>query len=109
MSPAGVRDRLEIAVRGKTHVGADGRPHEALRDVAFALEAGQVGAILGPSGCGKTSLLRIIAGLDARFEGNLTLPASGRPALVFQEPRLLPWRNVEDNIRLAAPDAGEVE
>ena len=109
MSPAGTRVPIEVAVRGKTYVGADGRPHEALRGVSFALAAGQVGALIGPSGCGKTTLLRIVAGLDGRFDGTLALPASGHPALVFQEPRLLPWRNVWDNVCLAAPDAGEGE
>ena len=98
-----------IAVRGKSHIGADGRPHEALRGGSLALEGGQVGALVGPSGCGKTTLLRILAGLDGRFDGTLALPASGRLALAFQEPRLLPWRNVEDNVRLAAPDASEGE
>jgi ABC-type nitrate/sulfonate/bicarbonate transport system ATPase subunit len=57
MSPAGVRDRLELDVRARTYLCADGRPNEALRDVPFARESGQVGAIVGP-GCGKTTPLR---------------------------------------------------
>ena len=62
-------------------------------------------ALVGPSGCGKTTLLRIIAGLDRDFEGSVQLPAHGRLGMVFQEPRLLPWRTVEQNVRLAAPEA----
>jgi len=62
-------------------------------------------ALVGPSGCGKTTLLRIIAGLDREFEGGVALPAHGTLGMVFQEPRLLPWRTVEQNVRLAAPHA----
>ena len=58
---------------------------------------------LGPSGCGKTTILKIAAGLDPDFRGRLGVPGSGRLGIVFQEPRLLPWRTVEQNIRLALP------
>ena len=75
--------------------------------ISFALSNGEVAAVVGPSGCGKTTLLRIIVGLDRDFAGNVVLPAHGRLGIVFQEPRLLPWRTVEENVRLAAPQAGE--
>jgi ABC-type nitrate/sulfonate/bicarbonate transport system ATPase subunit len=52
-------------------------------------------------------LLRILVGLDREFEGNVRLPAYGRFGVVFQEPRLLPWRTVEENVRLVAPHADE--
>src|SRR5262245_64212054 len=52
-------------------------------------------------------MLRIIAGLDADYEGSLEGLARKRIGMVFQEPRLLPWRSVEENIRLAAPDLDE--
>ena len=76
-----------------------------LGELAFSLGHGEVAALVGPSGCGKTTLLRIIAGLDGDFEGNVALPAHGMLGMVFQEPRLLPWRTVEQNVRLAAPRA----
>ena len=75
----------------------------------FRLEEGETGALIGPSGCGKTTLMRILAGLDRNFEGFVRVPANGRAGMAFQEPRLLPWRSVEDNVRLAAPDASEAE
>ena len=76
-----------------------------LGELAFSLGNGEVAALVGPSGCGKTTLLRIIAGLDNDFDGSVALPAHGMLGMVFQEPRLLPWRTVEQNVRLAAPQA----
>ena len=58
---------------------------------------------VGPSGCGKSTMLRILAGLDHDFQGRVSRPAGARLGMVFQEPRLLPWRSVEENVRLAAP------
>jgi len=76
---------------------------EVVRGFKLRLEAGSFGALIGPSGCGKTTILRIAAGLDPDFRGELHTPGSGRLGIVFQEPRLLPWRTVEQNIRLALP------
>jgi ABC-type nitrate/sulfonate/bicarbonate transport system ATPase subunit len=101
--------RLEVSIRSKTFVGASGSSRQALREIAFVLDKGRVGAIVGPSGCGKTTLLRIVAGLDRSFDGAVARPDAGGLAFVFQEPRLLPWRSVEDNIRLAAPDIDEAD
>jgi sulfonate transport system ATP-binding protein len=50
-------------------------------------------------------LLRIITGLDSDFAGTVRLPDHGKLGMVFQEPRLLPWRTVEQNVRLGAPEA----
>jgi ABC-type nitrate/sulfonate/bicarbonate transport system ATPase subunit len=84
-------------------MSADGTPVEVVRGLELRLEAGSFGALIGPSGCGKTTILKIAAGLDRDFRGRLRKPGSGRLGIVFQEPRLLPWRTVEDNIRLALP------
>jgi ABC-type nitrate/sulfonate/bicarbonate transport system ATPase subunit len=106
---AGGPERLEVSIKSKAYRGASGEPHQALGPVAFALEKGEIGAVVGPSGCGKTTLLRIIAGLDTAFDGKIVRPADDRLAMVFQEPRLLPWRVVDDNVRLVAPGVGEDE
>ena len=58
--------------------------------------------LMGPSGCGKTTLLRIVAGLDDNFTGEIDLPDDTRIGLMFQEPRLLPWRTVRQNLELVA-------
>ncbi|ETD81469.1 ATP-binding cassette domain-containing protein [Rhodobacter capsulatus] len=62
------------------------------------VEPGEVLGIAGPSGSGKSTLLRILAGVDTRFRGTLQGPS--RRAMVFQEPNLMPWRRVIDNIIL---------
>ena len=98
---------LDVRIAQKTYRSASGKALEVLRDVALTVSLGQVGVLLGPSGCGKTTMLRIIAGLDADFAGTVVAPQRGKLAMVFQEPRLLPWRTVEDNVRLVAPDFPE--
>lgn len=73
-----------------------------LHDVALQAGAGDVIAVLGASGTGKTATLRILLGLDRDFEGVVRCAAQ-RIGALFQEPRLLPWRTIGENIRLAVP------
>jgi NitT/TauT family transport system ATP-binding protein len=81
----------------------------ALADVNVDAPAGQFVSIVGPSGCGKSTLLKLVAGLLAPSAGTLTvagrapdLSQKGPPRVgfVFQDPTLLPWRTVAENIRL---------
>ena len=95
--------RLDVDIRAKSFNSANGKRHEVIAGVSFALHSGEVGVVVGPSGCGKSTMLRILAGLDPDYQGKVSRPAKARLAMVFQEPRLLPWRSVEDNIRLASP------
>jgi ABC-type nitrate/sulfonate/bicarbonate transport system ATPase subunit len=105
MHPAGGRARLEASIARKQLRSASGHSIQVLADLSFSLEAGETGALIGPSGCGKSTLLRIVAGLDRHFDGAVRRPPHGRIGMAFQEPRLLAWRSVEDNVRLAAPEA----
>ena len=101
--------RLEVDITGKTFRSAAGGTHEVLAPIKFALQSGEVGVLIGPSGCGKSTMLRIILGLDRDFQGHVVLPPAARVGMVFQEPRLLPWRSVEQNVRLAAPDISDAK
>jgi sulfonate transport system ATP-binding protein len=101
MSRAGGRRmELEVSIARKALRTASGQTRVVLHDVTFDLRKGQICALLGPSGCGKTTLLRIISGLDSDFEGRILLPSPHKIGMVFQEPRLLPWRSVAHNLRL---------
>ena len=96
----GRRMELEVSIARKALRTTSGQTRVVLHDVAFSLRKGEICALLGPSGCGKTVLLRIISGLDNDFEGRIVLPSPHRVGMVFQEPRLLPWRSVVQNLRL---------
>src|SRR5260370_13889944 len=105
MSPAGVPAQSEVCINQMLLRAASGANLHVLGELTFALANGEVAALVGPSGCGKTTLLRIIAGLDRDYQGAVRLPEHCKLGMVFQEPRLLPWRSVEANVRLAAPEA----
>ena len=95
--------QLEVNIESKTFENAASERQDVLAGINFTLGASEVGVIIGPSGCGKSTVLRIVAGLDHDFQGRVSRPADARLGMVFQEPRLLPWRSVEENVRLAAP------
>ncbi len=107
MCPAGDQKPLELVVKRKAFRTASGKRREVLRDFAMKMDLGKVYALVGPSGAGKTTLLRILIGLDKDFEGSTNVPQHARIGMVFQEPRLLPWRSVFDNLRLAAPQTSD--
>ena len=103
MRLAGEFGQLEVRIAHKAFTSASGERFEVLRNIQFRLGRNEVAALVGPSGYGKTTILRIIAGLENDFEGTIGRPLSGKLGMVFQEPRLLPWRTVEDNVGLVAP------
>ncbi len=80
---------------------------QVLKNVSLSLAPGEIVSLLGPSGCGKSTLLRIAAGLDKTFQGTLELNPLlqfGRGSgigVVFQEPRLMPWLSVAQNVGFA--------
>ena len=81
----------------------DGR--EVLRGLDLAIGSGEFVALLGRSGTGKSTLLRILGGLDPDYDGDVLVPP--RRAVVFQEPRLIPWQRVLPNVALGLRPGGE--
>ncbi len=76
--------------------------------VALHIARGEIVSLVGPSGCGKSTLLRIVAGIDRAYRGEVRLDGVAQHApsphigVIFQEPRLLPWLSVADNVGFAA-------
>jgi len=89
------REEYAVEVRGLTR---EFGTNSVLRNLDLQLRPGEFTALLGRSGSGKSTLLRTLAGLDPAPEGTLTVPAAR--AVVFQEPRLLPWKRVWQNVAL---------
>lgn len=103
---------LQVRDAQKWFHSESGRAAQVLDGITFELREGCVTALIGPSGCGKTTLLNAIVGLERLDRGELVfLDDSGKPqprpliGYVFQGPRLLPWKHVGDNIRLALQSA----
>jgi sulfonate transport system ATP-binding protein len=99
---------ISIGITEKRYAGqAGGRPIIALRHLEAHIAPSEFCVITGPSGCGKTTLLNIVSGIDRDFVGVLDFePAGGgapRIGYVFQDPRLLPWRTVRENVALVLP------
>lgn len=108
--------RGEVAVRGLSKSFAlNGQRLNVLRDIQLDIAGGDSLAIVGASGCGKTTLLRILAGLDSPDRGEvlidgISVTGVGRErAVIFQEPRLLPWLTVLQNVAFGLQARGEAE
>jgi sulfonate transport system ATP-binding protein len=74
-----------------------GKKFEALKGIDLDIEGGSFVTVVGKSGCGKTTLLRILCGLEEKTAGDLGLDPS-KASIVFQEPRLMPWLTVRQNM-----------
>jgi len=106
----------QLSVEGVTKsFDIDGRTVEVMGPLDLSLKKGEFGALIGPSGCGKSTLLRMIADIFPPTSGRITVggvtPSVARLdhdiGFVFQDPTLLPWRSVIDNIRLPLEIVGK--
>lgn len=95
---------LEVRNLCKTFPGKNIPDVVALKEVSFSIREGDILTIIGPSGCGKSTLLNIIAGILGASTGDVIflnegLKPSRKVAYIFQQPRLIPWRNVLENVK----------
>ena len=104
--PTEVTERGEAAVRVRGLRKAFG-DNVVLHDLDLDIAPGELVALLGRSGSGKSTLLRTLAGLDPVQRG--TAEVRGTVSVAFQEPRLLPWKRVRDNVALALHDGSKDE
>ena len=100
---------IGIDIAEKRYRAPAGEPgREIFRGFRLDIGAGEFVALLGESGIGKTTLLNIVAGLDRDYHGTVSLGAtSPRLGYAFQNPRLLPWRSVLENVALPLPPGQE--
>ena len=100
---------IQINILNKTYPAIEqAKTHTAIADLNLTLKSGEFICLVGPSGCGKTTLLNIIADLDQDYQGSIGLSQqASRPKIgyIFQNPRLLPWRTVRENIELVLEDS----
>jgi ABC-type nitrate/sulfonate/bicarbonate transport system ATPase subunit len=98
---------INISIDSKRYPTKDqsGR-HEVIANFQLPLQTGEFVCLVGPSGCGKTTLLNTIAKLDHDYNGSIEFTQQSDPKIgyIFQNPRLLPWRTVRENIELALQD-----
>lgn len=96
---------LKIDIRRKRYPDRGGHAHVALSSLRLDIRDGEFVCVVGPSGCGKSTLLNVVGGLDRDFEGRVTMdgrtPDEGI-GFMFQQPRLMPWLTVLDNVLLVA-------
>jgi len=115
LEPLAPSPALVLSGVGKSFVARDGTVLPVLSAIELELDRGEIVVILGASGCGKSTLLRIVAGLDADYQGTVSVggvavraPSTDR-GLVFQEHRLLPWLTVRENVAFAVRELPEAE
>lgn len=97
----------KLSAQGVSKIYRNGKRHlEALASIDLAVAVGEFVTVIGPSGCGKSTLFNIVAGVEAptsgivTIDGNASAVRAGKTGYMPQQPLLLPWRTVEENIML---------
>ena len=99
-------DAIQLTGVSKTYRPPRKKPYLAITDIDLAIPAGRFTSVVGPSGCGKSTLLTLVAGLLPATTGSVTLSGSAVTRVrtdvgfIFQRDALLPWKTVQENVRL---------
>jgi NitT/TauT family transport system ATP-binding protein len=109
---ASTRPFIHLKDVAKTY-GRGPKAHLAISNASFDVMPGELACLVGPSGCGKSTLLKILAGLHPHDSGEVVLGSAAHPfdpardiGMVFQQPLLLKWRTILDNVMLPAEILG---
>ena len=94
---------LDVRIASKSFSAGTTNRRIILQDVNFSVGSNEIVALLGPAGTGNTTLRRSLVGLEASFDGSVHQGFQS-VGVAFQEPRLLPWLSVAENIRAVAPE-----
>jgi NitT/TauT family transport system ATP-binding protein len=96
---------MEIGMIEFENVGKSFNGHTVLKDTSFCINGGEVAGLLGRSGSGKSTILKLISGIMAPDRGRVHV-GSTRVGYIFQEPRLIPWKRVLDNVSFGLRASG---
>nr|NJM03857.1 ABC transporter ATP-binding protein [Desulfobacula sp.] len=107
--------KIQIDQVSKTYKKSKGSEHAVLKDISFSMDPGDFIIILGESGCGKTTLLNLLAGLELPTSGKIFV--DGREisglhpsrSILFQQPTLIPWLTVKENVAYGCKLRGDME
>ncbi|ABS60110.1 ABC transporter ATP-binding protein [Fervidobacterium nodosum] len=101
-----IRDELDV-ILSVENLSKSFEKLKVLENISFNLQRNMSIAFLGPSGCGKTTMIRIIANLEKDYEGKIERKYS-KIGYVFQEPRLIPWKSVLENLKFVCEDEEKI-
>ncbi len=103
---------VSIKISHKSYLSPDAEEQKTvIKNLDISLKSGEFVCLVGPSGCGKTTLLNTLSGLDKKYQGSINFGENDIQAnigYVFQNPRLLPWRTVRENLALATNASDDV-
>lgn len=107
--------KIEIEKVTKVYNKSENSDHIVLKDISFSIDEGDFVIILGESGCGKTTLLNMLAGLETPTSGEIFVDGQKirgihpSRSMLFQQPTLIPWLNVKENVAYGCKLRGDIE
>ena len=107
--------KIEIEKVSKSYTKSYKKEHVVLKDITFQIDEGDFVIILGESGCGKTTLLNMLAGFEKPTSGKVFVDGKEifgvhpSRSMLFQQPALIPWLTVEENVAYGCKIRGDID